>query len=151
MRRAYECGASAAACARMPCKCATCSLCCGVQGVLIWHSSKTTELLKALLMRQPADAEGPPPQQHSALSAGRRFVAPYAGFPCLLRRHSADYQRGRCKGDKYMSGPQLLHAHPSSSCGPVFVHAHKPVRHWQHVGAGEGVEVLCYDVGWCMC
>jgi hypothetical protein len=85
-RRACARNASAGACVRTHHLCATWSLCCVVQGVLIWHSSKTTELLKALLLRQPADAEGPPPQQHSALSAGRRCVAQLAGRPCSWRR-----------------------------------------------------------------
>ena len=31
--------------------------------------SETTELLKALLLQQAADTEGPPPQQHSPASA----------------------------------------------------------------------------------
>lgn len=49
-------------------------ICCNVhlQGVFIWRSAKTSELLKALLLRQPADTEGPPAQQHSPVSAGRR-------------------------------------------------------------------------------
>lgn len=58
-----------------------------VQGVLIWHSSKTMEILKALLLQQAADSEvvsAPPQQQHSPVQAGRRQAVELM-LPPLLR------------------------------------------------------------------
>lgn len=66
-------------------------ICCHVrmQGVFIWRSAKTSELLKALLLRQPADTEGPPAQQHSPVSAGRRCADSVPWRSCGLRCFAA--------------------------------------------------------------